>query len=122
MKQCAYTQQDIIRYLRNRMSREEETAFQEHLLKCEDCSAELVQLRLCMKEFGRHNIPMARWVLIASIACSLAAGSYIITREDVVPSGRIYIQPPLYDNNNDFDSLRNDSIRIDSMRIRIEER
>ena len=121
MKQCTYTQQDIIRYLRNRMTREEETAFQEHLLECEHCSVELIQLRRCMKEFGRHNIPMARWVLIASIACSLAAGSYIITREDVAPSGKIDVQPPLYDDHGDLDSLRNDSISIDSMRIRIEE-
>lgn len=121
MKQCTYTQQDIIRYLRNRMTREEETAFQEHLLKCEDCATELIQLRRCMKEFGRHNIPMARWVLIASIACSLAAGSYIITREDVVPSGKVDIQSPVYDEHSDLDSLQSDSTKIDSIRIRIDD-
>lgn len=122
MKQCIYTQQDIIRYLRNRMTRDEETAFQEHLLKCEYCPAELAQIRRCMTEFGRHNISMGRWVLIASIACSLALGSYIITREDALPPNRIDIQTPVYDDNADLDSLQNDSSRIDSMRIRIEKR
>ena len=45
-EQCGYKHSDIWLYVQNRMSREEETEFQQHLLHCEKCKEELVRLRL----------------------------------------------------------------------------
>ena len=44
MKKCEYKRSDCWLYIQNRMSREEETEFQRHLLSCEECREDMAQL------------------------------------------------------------------------------
>ena len=44
-KECTYTTAQVGRYLMNKMSPEEETLFQEHLISCPACCRKLQEMR-----------------------------------------------------------------------------
>lgn len=76
-KKCGYKRSDNWLYVRNQMSREEETEFQRHLLHCEDCRDELARLRLMIRSIGKKEQRAASfrvWMIAASIACILVGG------------------------------------------------
>ena len=127
-EQCGYKHSDIWLYVQNRMSREEETEFQQHLLHCEKCKEELVRLRLMVHSIGkkeRRNVSFRIWIVAASVACVLMGGGtyyYLFTQrgEQFPPDGshEMKMNPPvLY---NDKDSITpQDTIRMDTVSVKV---
>ena len=71
-KKCGYTHADVRLYLQNRMIREEETEFQQHLQNCENCREELIVLRRITRSISkkeRRTVSFRTWMITASLAC-----------------------------------------------------
>lgn len=126
-EQCGYKHSDVWLYVQNRMSREEETEFQQHLLHCEECREELARLRLMVHSIGkkeRRNVSFRIWVVAASVVCMMMGGGayyYFFTHKGgrFSPGGshELKINPPaLY---NDKDSITpQDTIRMDTVSVK----
>lgn len=111
-------------YVQNRMSREEETEFQQHLMHCDDCREELAQLRLMVRSLGKkeRRFPAFRvWMIAASVACIVMGGGaywHYFVRGDggEVPGGpnSLKINPP--GRHDDHDSIApRDTIEGDTL-------
>lgn len=121
-----YKRSDIWLYVQNRMSREEETAFQQHLLHCQDCRDELARLRLMVHAIRKKERRVASfrvWLIAASIACVVVgSGVYYwgtTGGEDIfMPGGthELKVNPPvLYDDKDSVapqDSILEDTAQI----------
>ncbi|WP_294608394.1 zf-HC2 domain-containing protein [uncultured Bacteroides sp.] len=127
-KQCGYKHSDIWLYIQNRMSREEETEFQQHLLNCEECGKELVRLRLMVQSIGkkeRRNIPFRIWMVAASVTCILMGGGacyYFLTQRGGTfspgDSHELKINPPILHNNRDSIAPQ-DTIPADTILVKV---
>ncbi len=127
-KKCEYKRSDCWLYIQNRMSREEETEFQQHLLRCEECREELVQLRLMVHSIGkkeRRTIPFRIWIVAVSAACVLMGGGtyyYFFTqRGDRLSPGNTHelkIHPPV--RHADRDSITSkDTVQADTLSMEV---
>lgn len=127
-RQCGYKHSDIWLYIQNRMSREEETEFQQHLLTCEECVGELAQLRRVIRSIGkkeRRIIPFRTWMLVASVACILMGGGayYYFNNHSggaFQPgiSPKLKMRPPVL--HNDKDSIApQDTIFEDTLSVTV---
>lgn len=130
-KSCGYKRSEIWFYIQNRMSREEETEFQQHLLHCTDCRDELARLRLMIhsiEEKERRTPSFRTWMMAASIASILVGGGvywhHLAFQEGGSPSP-IGIhelknnQPVLH---NEIDSIApQDTILTDTLQIHVAE-
>lgn len=123
-KECGYKRSDVWMYVQNRMSREEETEFQQHLMHCDDCREELAQLRLMVRSLGKkeRRFPAFRvWMIAASVACIVMGGGaywhYFVQGEGgAVPGGSnsLKINPP--GRHDDHDSIApRDTIKVDTI-------
>lgn len=126
-KQCGYRHSDVRLYIQNRMSMDEETAFQHHLLNCQSCSEELAQLRRMIHSIGkkeRRILPFRIWMLAASVACILMGGGayyYYISQMGgtMQPGGSdgLKLNPPLLRNGMDSiapqDTIPTDTISVE---------
>ncbi|MEG1546705.1 MAG: zf-HC2 domain-containing protein, partial [Bacteroides sp.] len=74
MRKCNYSKLDLARYLQNKMTRDEETEFQKHLITCSDCRDELECMRRAIKEIEQEPGSKKTWIIAAAIACSVAGG------------------------------------------------
>lgn len=128
MKKCEYKRSDCWLYIQNRMSREEETEFQRHLLSCEECREDLAQLRLMVHSIGRkerRTISFRIWIVAASAACILMGGGtcyYFFTqKEDRFSPGNTHelkIHPPV--RHDDRDSITSkDTIPADTLSLEV---
>lgn len=125
-RQCGYRHSDVRLYIQNRMSMEEETAFQHHLLNCEACSEELAQLRCMIHSIGkkeRRILPFRIWMLAASVACILmGGGAYCYFNSQagrtLQPGGSdgLKLNPPVLRNDKDSiappDTIFEDTISV----------
>lgn len=128
-KRCGYRRSEIWLYVRNRMSREEETEFQRHLLHCENCRDELVRLRQMIRSIGKKERRVASfrvWMIAASIACILVGGGvywhyWAFQEGSNLSPGEIHelkINPPVLRHGKDSIAPQ-DTIPADTMRIDI---
>ena len=128
MKKCEYKRSDCWLSIQNRMSREEETEFQQHLLSCEECREELAQLRLMVHSIGkkeRRTISFRIWIVAASAACILMGGGtcyYFFTQKgDRFSPGNTHelkIHPPVM--RNDRDSITSkDTLPADTLSMEV---
>ena len=53
MKKCNYADEHIIKYVICKMSEEEETKFQYHLIQCNDCRKKVDRYRKLRDEFAK---------------------------------------------------------------------
>lgn len=126
-KSCRYKRSEVWLYVQSRMSREEETAFQQHLLHCMDCRDELVRLRLMIHSIGkreRHILSLRSWMVAASITCIVVGGGvywYHVTIQEgsnLSPAGthELKTNPPVLYNDKDSiapqDTIPTDSINF----------
>lgn len=127
-RKCGYRHSDVRLYIQNRMSIDEETAFQHHLLNCEACAEELARLRRMVHSIGRKErriIPFRIWMLAASVACVLMGGGayyYFSTQSAGImqPEGSdgLKLNPPAF--RNDRDSIApGDTLRIDTISVEV---
>lgn len=128
-KKCRYKRSDIWLYIQNRMSREEEAEFQRHLITCDDCKEELLQLRsiiLSIQRKERRRTSFRNWMIVASVACILLGGGVycyynsIQKGNDFLPTGgeqhHLKINTPVL--HNDRDSIASeDSLCTDTMSV-----
>lgn len=127
-KQCEYKHSDIWLYIQNRMSQEEETEFQQHLLNCEECREELSRLRLMVHSIGkkeRWNTSFRIWMVAASVACVLMGGGacyyFFIQKEKAFSPGNSHglkINPPILHNNRDSIAPQ-DTIQADTISVKV---
>lgn len=112
MKKCSYKKEKLIRYLQNRMNREEESELQQHLLTCHVCANELKHLRIMIKELKKPRSSRKKFIIAAAIACSFAGGICLYqfqqTPENIAPASYPfeYNETP---HHQDTDTLQNDS-------------
>lgn len=123
-KECGYKRSDVWMYVQNRMSREEETEFQQHLMHCDDCREELAQLRLMVRSLGKkeRRFPAFRvWMIAASVACIVMGGGaywhYFVRGDGGEVTGgpnSLKINPP--GRHDDHDSIApRDTIKVDTI-------
>lgn len=127
-KQCEYKHSDIWLYIQNRMSQEEETEFQQHLLNCEECREELSRLRLMVHSIGkkeRWNTSFRIWMVAASVACVLMGGGacyyFFIQKEEAFSPGNSHglkINPLILHNNRDSIAPQ-DTIQADTISVKV---
>lgn len=123
-KKCGYKRSDVLLYIQNRMSREEETEFQQHLLQCKECCDDLAQLRSIMHAIGKKERSpriFHVWMVAASVACILLGGGaywhYRLSSQESIslPEGNheLKINPPVM--RNDRDSITSkDTVSVDA--------
>lgn len=128
-KKCGYKRSDVLLYIQNRMSREEETEFQQHLLQCEECRDELAQLRSIVHAIGKkEHSPRTFhvWMVAASVACILLGGGaywyYRLSSQESIslPGGNheLKINPPVM--RNDRDSITSkDTLPADTLSMEV---
>lgn len=120
MKNCEYTRQDIVRYLQSKMTREEESRFQYHLLSCPECEEELRRLRQALLTLEQKEKDPRRWIWALAVACSLAGGIVYLSIRPGTP-GQGPGLPPVEIKNmpsrNSIDTLREDTLKIDSCTV-----
>ncbi len=127
-KKCGYTHADVRLYIQNRMSREEETEFQQHLQNCENCREELIVLRRITRSIGkkeRRTVSFRTWMIAASLACLIIGEGfycyYLIkgenTRSSPGDSQEFKINPPALHLHKDSitpqDSLPADTLQME---------
>lgn len=118
MKEHHCDKSDIIRYLSNKMTRQEEAKLQKHLLTCDSCREEVRKLRVLVQAMKKDGRAIPSWVITTAIACTLVGGIYIVQYRDYRRGERHQIEynlPPA--NSYRIDSVPIDSIRYDSVRI-----
>lgn len=126
-KSCGYKRSEVWLYVQNRMSRKEETAFQQHLLHCMDCRDELVRLRLMIHSIGKRErriLSLRAWMVAASITCIVVGGGvywhHLAIQEgsNFSPAGahELKTNPPVLHNDKDSiapqDTIPTDSINF----------
>lgn len=129
-KKCGYKRSDIWLYIQNRMSREEETVFQHHLLQCDGCRKELAQVRqviFSIRRKEKKSVSFRNWMIAASVACVLAGGSAYWLHRSSLPDSpslpeepgqpRLKINPPALHQDKDSivsgDSASTDTIPVE---------
>ncbi|WP_294627037.1 hypothetical protein [uncultured Bacteroides sp.] len=125
-KKCRYKHSDIWLYVQNRMSREEETEFQYHLMHCRVCCEDLAHTRCMIRAIGKkqQRVPSFRgWIIAASLTC-LASGTAAYWYHqaaggdaDAVSPGNVYewrIDPPVVHDSRDSVAVVRDSCLNDS--------
>ena len=129
-KQCRYKRSDIWKYVQNRMSREDESEFQMHLLECNECRDELAKLRVLVHSIGKkeqRGFTLRFWVVAASVTCVLAGGTYWYYStawqngsSSPVNLPQLKINPPIL--HNEADSINpQDTVPADTIQIHIVE-
>lgn len=116
MSECQYKQKDLIRYLQNQMTREEERELQHHLVCCRECRFELEHLRRMVYELSRERQSIRKWLMVAAVACcTVGGGAYFINKNLLTTGGEegtLEINTPK--NYHSIDSIPVDTGRIDS--------
>lgn len=124
-KSCGYKRSEVWLYVQNRMSREEETAFQQHMLHCTDCRDELARLRLMIHSIGKREkraLSFRVWMMAASITCIVVGGGiywYHLALQqgsNLSPNGihELKTNPPILHNEKDSVAPK-DTIPADSI-------
>lgn len=118
MEKCHVTLLNLTRYLQNKMTRDEETEFQQHLDNCPDCRERLERMRVAICELDKEEGSKKGWIIAVAIACSVAGGIYLLPRNPPAEKHPFeFNQPEPY---HDADStLINDTLLIDTLFIDI---
>lgn len=120
MEKCNITPLNLTRYLQNKMTREEETDFQQHLDNCPGCREQLERMRIAIREIEQEGGSKKAWIIAVAIACSVAGGIYFLPRNQPLPEKHPFElnHPHSY---NDVDStLINDTLFRDTLEREME--
>lgn len=117
MEECRYGKSDLTRYLQNKMTRKEETAFQQHLSGCPACGKELACMRSAVKELEQEEGSKKKWIIAVAIACSVAGGVYFYPTDPTEKATPFEFNRP--DQYDAIDSTEvEDSLFLDTIRTR----
>lgn len=117
MEKCEYSKSDLTRYLQNKMTRKEETEFQQHLSGCPACDKELACMRSAVKELEQEEGSKKKWIIAVAIACSVAGGAYFSPINQAEKSKPFEVNQP--DRHDAIDSAEiKDSLFLDTIRTR----
>lgn len=119
-KKCeTYERSDLLCYLQNRMSREEENEFQRHLMTCHHCREEVGRLRTIIHTLEHHTVMNRKqiWIAAATIALLIVGGITVTVWRNGAPSNSsspLQYNPEDVHHNQDT-VLWKDSVRVDSL-------
>ncbi|MFI3285324.1 MAG: hypothetical protein R3Y08_01590 [Rikenellaceae bacterium] len=131
-----YTTSDLMFYVRSKMTPDEESKLQFHIMSCEHCRAKVAQLRAAIESFSAEESSLAEevenqddeenrfflgrrfFLMAASIAIFIIGGgmltiNYFQPNEDIISPNLNYKPSPIYNSVDDIcietDTLQNDT-------------
>ncbi len=113
-----YNLSDSLAYLQNKMSREEESKFQFHMMSCAHCQRRVKMLRHVANIFSVNKLSSQRvWLMAASVAV-IVGGSLTMWRATTGGDGSMpinYDAPnALHSSEEEFDTAIVDTTKMES--------
>lgn len=119
MEKCNSTPATLTRYLQNKMTIDEETAFQKHLATCRNCNRELERMRTAIREIEQEEGSKKRWIIAVAIACSVAGGVYLLPQKQGPEKQPFEFNQPKPYHEADSTWI-NDTLFLDTLETEIE--